>query len=372
MAKLWDRLRRRLGGREEQDLDQRGVLTTVDARPDLPPAPASVERAAPDPQPPAYPAAPDLDDALAATAVPDVSRGESRSRSDADGRNARERDAAFRAFLPAELLPLAPDIRPGVPTEATPAAGPEDTGISTWGPPTPAAFIAAAESTGEDLSELAGYAASPASTYPSGSYPDPAPAAWLTETPQAAMADIADAEVAAIIEDAGEDVGEPAAPEAVDAAPALGGIQGVRDAAADIGADESDESDESDDDEPEDELPQTAVAVETVRRTRRGKRGAQREPDELDGQPARLTLPGRPLKRNEVPTLDTPLILWSHDPSGAVVVRPTLYACVQTQWYGSSLYFLVIPWNERDAPERSARLVVDASQLRVAPAEMAR
>lgn len=100
------------------------------------------------------------------------------------------------------------------------------------------------------------------------------------------------------------------------------------------------------------------------------RRGRRREPSELDGQPARLVLPGRPLKRNEVPTLDTPLLLWSHDADGTVVVRPSLYACVQTQWYGSSLYFLVIPWAERDDPGRSARLVVDATQLRVAPAEM--
>ena len=115
--------------------------------------------------------------------------------------------------------------------------------------------------------------------------------------------------------------------------------------------------------------PVTSPAPGTSAKRRRGKRS---EPSELDGQPARMVLPGRPLKRNEVPTLDTPLFLWSHDPSGGIVVQPALYACVETQWYGPSLYFLVIPWAERDASDRTTRLVVDSTQLRVAPAEMVR
>lgn len=136
---------------------------------------------------------------------------------------------------------------------------------------------------------------------------------------------------------------------------------------------EDDEDNEDDEGAELDMLDEEAAEPESGAQVEHApaRRGRRREPSELDGQPARLVLPGRPLKRNEVPTLDTPLLLWSHDADGTVVVQPTLYACVQTQWYGPSLYFLVIPWAERDAPERSARLVVDATQLRVAPAEKA-
>ena len=167
-------------------------------------------------------------------------------------------------------------------------------------------------------------------------------------------------------EDMDDDVSRTGAP---------GGVRGDVDTAdldVEARADASGDDEEEDDEDEEPSAETEWVAAPRASNGTGKRRGRRREPEELDGQPARLALPGRPLKRNEVPTLDTPLLVWSHDASGEVVVRPSLYACVQTQWYGSSLYFLVIPWGERDAPERSARLVVDATQLRVAPAEMAK
>ena len=416
MAKLWDRVRRRFGGREEQEHDPAGVLTEAADRPAMlsgdttaqtavygrpdgmlescTPAPPASAQSSPvhavtsevAEQPLGTPGTPGTPGTAGTQGTPpaepsatlrvpaawqplplDASLSPFDVAVDVGHADVAQPEAAIsaaslssnlpddvtgdvtgaRAFLPPELLPLMPDTLL--------AASPTALGIAPDAPAqgtiSPDENVVVVNATVENLAELAEYATE----------------AEAVEPPVYSMAgeaiDVPPAEEAAFDGDDGadgadggyvapdEDVDEDDAPVAFD--------------------DRMDEDDEGDGEHASmagiaDAARASGVSV----RRRRGKRGAPVEPGELDGQPARLVLPGRPLKRNEVPTVDTPLFVWSHDASGAVVVRPMLYACVQTQWYGSSLYFLVIPWAERDASDRSARLVVDASQLRVAPAEM--
>lgn len=408
MVKLWDRLRRRIGGGNEQRSDPARVWTEVAERPAQPDQPGSPDALAappysqqnaaagsqrmPPPQANPSPWSPAPPEHAQRTVVPErwaVPAAELEQRTSEDGWQ-----DGLPPHMPHPLQPAAPDsssaaaLATSQPQPPAPAHGGTDTSAAIPMDAYAADVLASPISLPSELLPLTPTAApqiissdgltdNRGGLVPERIIDGAAAAGDDVEAPWAeTLAELA--ELAAV-----EDMPAPAHPlhesdTNDDAAPA-------RDH---MGADRTDAPGEDDDDseddtsladdaqaDPGDGVPLTRPG-DAARRgsgTRTNRRRGQRgEPGELDGQPARMVLPGRPLKRNEVPTLDTPLLVWSHAPSGEVVVRPELYACVETQWYGSSLYFLVIPWTERDAPDHSARLVVDATQLRVAPQDMPR
>ncbi len=80
-------------------------------------------------------------------------------------------------------------------------------------------------------------------------------------------------------------------------------------------------------------------------------------PDAVDPPSALAALRGRPIVAKEPLTPEVPLLIWGHDRAGHLMERPGTYACVAQVWYGTTCYYHLVRWEDREAALQHQRAV---------------